>query len=73
MVMDVAPGVDWTAMVAILMAVQQVRCAGSTAGGQYNAQCTGLYCRQYSRCSMQAEIQAGWYATAEDGQNAKQA
>lgn len=25
MVMDVAPGVDWTAMVAILMAVQQVR------------------------------------------------
>lgn len=25
MVVDVAPGVDWTAMVAILMAVQQVR------------------------------------------------
>lgn len=24
MVVDVAPGVDWTAMVAILMAVQQV-------------------------------------------------
>jgi hypothetical protein len=30
MVMDVAPGVDWTAMVAILMAVQQVRWAGNT-------------------------------------------
>lgn len=31
MVMDVAPGVDWTAMVAILMAVQQVRWVATSA------------------------------------------
>lgn len=41
MVMDVAPGVDWTAMVAILMAVQQVRHAGSTVG---STMCSVLGC-----------------------------
>ena len=32
MIIDVAPGVDWTAMAAIVLALQQVRCA---AGGDH--------------------------------------
>jgi hypothetical protein len=31
MLIDVAPGVDWTAMIAIVMAVQQVQLGGNSA------------------------------------------